>query len=577
VRARVFFKLTGIFLLLIAITTLSLDFAVRRAWRRSLVEELETSLSQKATMVAAMLPARDGCGFDAAHAATLDRIIRPQAQASQARITVIDRCGNVLADSEADARTMENHASRPEFAAALEQHTMGRSSRLSATVHTEFLYTAVPLHTGAVRLAYPLTTVRERLTAVRQGLVAASTVAFLISAIIAAAFAQWMSNRLGRIITFADRIASGDYSARIAETWRDELSHVSRALDESARKLEESFAQVKTSRQELEALLNSMQEPVLAVTAERRVQWANGEMGDLVDGGIKIGAPLVQIVRDPELLNIIARSIAQREVASARLELIKPGRTFQATSAPIPGGGAVAVLYEITAIEKVEKTRRDFIANVSHELRTPLTSVRGYAESLLDMNLDAQAREFLEIIRKNALRMTQLTEDLLVLARVESGEDELKPKPVLPSVILQSAKDTLDEFATLRGQSLRIEDHASTTVMCDLDKIQHVFSNLVENALKYAPHAKEVVIGAEDVDHGVEFFVRDSGPGIPSEHLPRLFERFYRVDKARSQETGGTGLGLAIVKHIVLKHGGNVRAESELKKGSTFYFKLPAA
>ncbi len=574
---RVFLKLAGIFLLLIAITTASLDFAVRRAWQRSLVASLEESLRQKAEMLAQILPPVEPCGYDAARAAMIDAIIRPQAKASDARITVIDSCGNVLADSEADARTMENHASRPEFAAALQKKAPGSSSRLSATVHTEFLYIAVPLKSGAVRLAYPLTNVQEKLAAVRQGLLTASVVAFAIAALLAGVFAQWMSNRLGKIIAFADRIAGGDYTARVSETWHDELSHVATALDRTARKLEASFAEIRNNREQLEALLNAMQEPVLAVTAERRVQWANGMMNDLVPGGLKLGAALVENLRDPELLAIIQKSIGDREVACARLELIKPSRVFQATSAPIPGGGAVAVLYEITAIEKTEKTRRDFIANVSHELRTPLTSVRGYAETLLDMNVDAQAREFLEIIRKNALRMSRLTEDLLVLARVESGEEEFRLKAVLPTVVLASAKDTLNEFAKLRGQSVRVEDHASHPVLCDLDKIQHVFTNLVENVLKYAPEAQEVVIGAEDVEHGVEFFVRDFGPGIPSEHLPRLFERFYRVDKARSQETGGTGLGLAIVKHIVLKHGGAVRAESELKKGSTFYFTLPAA
>jgi two-component system phosphate regulon sensor histidine kinase PhoR len=285
----------------------------------------------------------------------------------------------------------------------------------------------------------------------------------------------------------------------------------------------------------------------------------------------------VEVVRDPELLGAVQKSLSGREVTTARAELIKPGRIFKVTCAPIAGSGAVAVLHEITEIEKVEKTRRDFIANVSHELRTPLTSVQGYTETLLDMQQPAETREFLEVIRKNAVRMSRLTEDLLVLARVESGEEEFRLRPVLPNVVLAHAEDNLRELSSLRGHKLRVENQASQVVLCDLEKIHHVFSNLVDNAMKHSPNGTEVVIGAEDVDHGVEFYVRDRGIGIASEHLPRLFERFYRVDKARSQESGGTGLGLAIAKHIVLKHGGVIRAESELKKGSSFYFVLPAS
>jgi two-component system phosphate regulon sensor histidine kinase PhoR len=250
----------------------------------------------------------------------------------------------------------------------------------------------------------------------------------------------------------------------------------------------------------------------------------------------------------------------------------------------MPGGGAVAVLRDLTETERMEKSRRDFIANVSHELRTPLTSIQGYTETLLDSPPENNhLREFMEIIRKNAARMTRLTEDLLTLARVESGEHRFAIQRVGTEELLRDALESFREVARSYGVELEIENSVpAANVNADREAIHQIFSNLIENALKYAASGKKVVLGARVAEtglekSGVEFYVRDFGPGISSEHLPRLFERFYRVDKARSRESGGTGLGLAIAKHIVLAHGGTIRAESELNHGSTFLFILPAA
>src|SRR5882672_129519 len=227
----------------------------------------------------------------------------------------------------------------------------------------------------------------------------------------------------------------------------------------------------------------------------------------------------------------------------------------------------------------MEKTRRDFIANVSHELRTPLTSIQGYAETLLDGAAENNhSRDFIEIIRKNAARMSRLTEDLLTLARVESGEQRFDIQEVSAEELLQDALESFREVARSYGVELAEEDATLNRVVdADREAIHQVFSNLIENAFKYAAAGKKVVLGARETGKSIEFFVRDFGPGISSEHLPRLFERFYRVDKARSRESGGTGLGLAIAKHIMLAHAGTIRAESELNHGSIFLFTLPVA
>jgi two-component system phosphate regulon sensor histidine kinase PhoR len=286
----------------------------------------------------------------------------------------------------------------------------------------------------------------------------------------------------------------------------------------------------------------------------------------------------VETIRDPDVLSAVRGASEAHKVLTARAGSILPGHTFEVTAAPMPGGGAVAVLRDLTETERAEKTRRDFIANVSHELRTPLTSIQGYTETLLDTAPDHDpAREFLDIIRKSALRMSRLTEDLLTLARVESGEQRFDIQPVVPAELLQETVQSFREIARAQNVELRIEVGAASPVGADPEAIHQVFSNLVDNALKYAASGGRIVLGARAVPQGVEFFVQDFGFGISSEHLPRLFERFYRVDKARSRESGGTGLGLAIAKHIVLAHGGAIRAESELNHGSTFLFTLPLA
>jgi two-component system phosphate regulon sensor histidine kinase PhoR len=299
-------------------------------------------------------------------------------------------------------------------------------------------------------------------------------------------------------------------------------------------------------------------------------------MERLLPSGVRLGAPLVQSVRDPEILASVQSALATRDVTVARAAKIFSGRVFDVTAAPMPGGGAVAVLHDQTEIERAEKTRRDFIANVSHELRTPLTSIQGYAETLLDSrSMPSNLRDFVEIIRKNATRMARLTEDLLVLARVESGELKLNLQLAMPQELLDDAVQTFHKVAASRGIELALMNTASSAVLVDRDAIHQVFSNLIDNALKYGNQGGKVLLGACESEEGVQFYVRDFGSGISSEHLPRLFERFYRVDKTRSRESGGTGLGLAIAKHVVRAHFGTIRAESELNHGSTFYFTLP--
>ncbi|HWS95258.1 MAG TPA: ATP-binding protein, partial [Candidatus Methylomirabilis sp.] len=448
--------------------------------------------------------------------------------------------------------------------------------RSSRTLGVPFLYCAAPVPGGVVRLAYRLSAIDGVNRNVRNSLLKSTAVSALVALVLAFVATQSIGRRLVRITAFAERVAAGDLSARIQEGSTDEIAHVATALDKTARKLEDGFRAVESSRQTLETLLNSMQEPVIAVAEDGRVLWANQRMERLLPSGMRLGEPLVRSARDPEILRAVQTALETRDIVTARAAKIFSGRVFDLTAAPMPGGGVVAVMHDQTEIERVEKTRRDFIANVSHELRTPLTSIQGYAETVLDNEqLSESAREFVEIIRKNAMRMARLTEDLLVLARVESGERGFKMETATPQELLEESVQTFQEIADSRGIELAVMNTASSVVSVDRDAIHQVFGNLIDNAMKYGEDGHKILIGACEREDGVQFFVRDFGAGIPSDHLPRLFERFYRVDKARSRESGGTGLGLAIAKHVVRAHGGTIKAESELNHGATFYFTLP--
>ena len=365
---------------------------------------------------------------------------------------------------------------------------------------------------------------------------------------------------------------------------------------EVARQLEAS----SESRRKLEALLDSMQDAVASVDAAGRIVWANVPMQKLVaesSGSVRAGHSLVQTIRSPEILECVQEALETREYAEMRPVSMPMGRIFTVSAAPMPEGGAVVVMQDITQVEQVERTQREFVANVSHELRTPLTSISGYVETLLEdertgLSFTPQVREFLEAIYKSAKRMGRLTDDLLAMARVDSGEQKLRPQPVEVGVLIQEAEDAVAALAREKHGVLEIGEFPNVEVVADLDAIVQVLSNLIENALNYGVSPASVgqalpgqpldgalvVLSAEilpALPQDVRFCVEDFGAGIASEHLSRLFERFYRVDKTRSRESGGTGLGLSIAKHIVESHKGRMWVESELGRGSRFCFTLP--
>ncbi|HEY4011221.1 MAG TPA: ATP-binding protein [Acidobacteriaceae bacterium] len=352
--------------------------------------------------------------------------------------------------------------------------------------------------------------------------------------------------------------------------------------------IQRSFAVSAERREKLEALLDSMQDAVTSIDAAGRIIWANKAMQRLVVdsfGSVRAGHSLVQTIRAPEVLDCVHVALETRKYSERTPVSLVPGRVFAVSASPMPEGGAVVVLRDVTRIEQVERAQTEFVANVSHELRTPLTSIQGYVEMLLESEgaplSAASEHEFLEAILKSARRMGRLTDDLLALARVESGEQKLDPKPVAIAALVHETEAAVAGVVKEKGGTLEVKVTAEGVVIADIDAVVQILSNLIENALNYGrgPKGARVQLTVEPAggsSNDVLFRVRDFGNGIASDHLGRLFERFYRADKARSRESGGTGLGLAIAKHLVESQRGRIWVESELGHGSSFFFTLPS-
>jgi two-component system, OmpR family, phosphate regulon sensor histidine kinase PhoR len=565
VTGRVFTKLFFAFVVVLFLGMAVLDVSLRQVMERSLRAQEEESLASEARLTAAQLTSNAYPEVGA-----LQQAVHQDAVAAGADVTVFDAQGRQIASSQDQAQTESQVP--PEIAAVLTQHEpVGRARRAGA------VYVAVPAGSMVVRLAaYSPTDIPAPVHVLRRGIVVASLLSLLVATLLAAVLAQRAAKRLSRIVVFANRIAAGDLTARVEEGNLDEISAVAHALDVTASRLEQSFHALESSRSELTALLDSMQEAVIAINPQGQVSWCNAVMQRIAVSPVQSGRALVHSIRDPEVLSSVAAALTQRQASRRRATSLSPGKIFEVNAAPMPGGGAVAVLHDISEKERSETTRRDFVANVSHELRTPLTCITGYVETLLDdRGLSSQTREFLQIILKNASRMNRLTEDLLALASVESGDYKLKLERVPASTLVEEAVASLAGLVLDSELTLEVGETTDEPVMADLDALSQVFGNLVENAMKYGKAGGRVRVGARRQDGSIEFYVQDFGPGIAYEHLPRIFERFYRVDKARSRESGGTGLGLAIAKHIVQAHGGDIRCESELGFGATFLFRLP--
>jgi two-component system phosphate regulon sensor histidine kinase PhoR len=465
---RIFLKILAAIACLLAVALSATEILVSRVAEAGFASIMRRDLEEKARVLV-----HSG---DLTHLKTL-------AETAHARITLVAKDGRVLADSSSDPATMDNHRSRPELIEALAGR-VGSHIRMSATLHDRFLYVAVPVQAGALRLGVPVSEIEAQVSAIRWNMLQSTILVFLASMVVAGFFARRLSRKFGGVMDHARELANGNFHARLPEGGAGELGMLSTKLNETSAKLERIVQQLQTEHSEL---------------------------------------------------------------------------------------------------EKLERVRKDFVINVSHELRTPLASIQGYTETLMDGAIEDRDNNmrFLGIIRHNAERLATLTADLLTLSRIELKTQEFNFAAYDARTLLGDIVESVRPISARKQIQMVLDPPPlGTEIFCDSAALYQILSNLLDNAVKYTPECGTITVGARPLvnsegNNRVEMFVRDTGAGIPPEDQSRLFERFYRVDKARSRELGGTGLGLAIVKHLVRAHGGDVRVESQLGQGSTFIFTLP--
>jgi len=564
---------------LIAATLLGLDFFLTSYLAGRETQAVQQRLTSEARILREEVP---DVGAERLEAWAMESSRR-----AQARITIIDPNGTVLADSEHDPETIENHASRPEIRSAYAGQ-VGVSIRHSATVDRDLCYVALsfPYRGKALvlRLAVPLEELRSAVAGVRWWLMGASLVALCVAMAIAYVFSERFTARVRQLQSFAEHLVETRAAQDIKAETDDELGALARSLNRMAAQSRDSLDRVSLESARREAILSGMFEGVLAVNQEMRITFCNAAFARLIgaSGPIRERTPLLEVVRDAGLLDMLSEVLISDKPQKRRLELsAAQGRSFEVQAAPLATSsrrGAIAVLHDITDLERLERVRKDFVANVSHELRTPLTAIRGYAETLLEGALEdpANNRRFLEIIAAQAARLNNIASDLLVLSELESGKAAEMERLFVPSV-LESALHTVESEAKVRDVQIICSHVEDVCVEGSKIRLEQALVNLLDNAIKFnRPFGQVRVEVMRANDNHVRITVADTGIGIPSDDLSRIFERFYRVDKARSRAVGGTGLGLSIVKHVLERMNGKITVSSELGRGSVFSITLPS-
>lgn len=507
------------------------------------------------------------------------------------RITVIDRDGHVLADSEDNPAEMENHADRPEVLQILNKgENPGLSIRYSKTLGYSMMYVTVPIIendriTGVVRTALSLEKVEEAIKNLRAALTFVLFTAMLLTAIVGVRIAKGIAKPIEEMITVSERLKDKDYSSRVRLRPKGELGQLANAINVLAASLKSQMEQIQENEQQLMGVLTNMKSGVLLVDKDGKILLANRAMGTML--GIKPeslkGKLHVEAGKSAGLSRLIDQCLIEGKEIRDEIQFYFPDeRILDAHLAPYVGKhdelkGIVAVLHDITDIRRLEKMRSEFVANVSHELKTPITSVKGFAETLLDgaMEDEELLHDFLNIIYKESERLHRLINDILHLSKIEQHLVTLKIEKVNVTEVVHNVAETIRKQAMTKGLELEITDHINVWIEGEKDRIQQIILNLVSNAVVYTPEGGKISVSVTEREDKVDIRVQDNGIGISKEDLPRIFERFYRVDKARSRDSGGTGLGLAIVKHLVESHRGSIKVESEEGKGTVFTVSLP--
>jgi two-component system phosphate regulon sensor histidine kinase PhoR len=523
---------------------------------------------------------------------SLDSLCKEVGKRAKTRITIILTDGGVIADSDEDPAIMDNHGDRPEIMEALEEGK-GFSRRYSYTIEMDFIYLAIPLEynnqvIAILRVSEPLPFIKETTNAIKMQLIFVGVIIAVIIAIIGLIISRRITRPLEEIQTGVKKFAEGDLQYRLLKPKSIEFSAVVDSLNLMATQLEEKINTITEQKNERNAILESMVEGVLAVDNDESIISINSAAARVfhVDAREATGHSVQEIIRNPELQQLIQRTLLSKITVEEEIIFTNKtdhflqvhGNVLRDSQSQVIG--AIVVMNDVTRLRRLENVRRDFVANVSHEIRTPLTSIKGFVETLLDGAIENRedALSFLKIIAKQTNRLNSIIEDLLILARLEEEGDRSKIdfENIEIKGVIENAVHVCHHASDKKNIVVNVDCARNLLVNVNIALMEQAIINIVDNAIKYSPEGSEIDISIyADTLNKTVISVKDNGPGIEKKHLPRIFERFYRVDKARSRDLGGTGLGLAIVKHIAQVHGGSVDVHSTAGKGSTFFIYLP--
>lgn len=588
-RIKLHWKLTIIFCMLGAVLLAASYMYLNPQLKAFIERDIEDNLRKELFLSKELLEPGPGGKLDLKDA---DALAGRVASQLGLRVTIIAPDGKVLGDSDIETKDLagtENHLDRPEVRQALKEG-FGHSRRYSYTLKKYMMYSAIVLGgeppAAILRLVMPVSSIAEFEAKMQKILIAALAAVFLFSLVLSVIVSSAVTRPISRISSTANSIAAGDLSARALVSSDDEIGDLAKTLNYMAGEIRSKIGRIASGEAKLEAVLSSMVEGVIVTDEKGAVVVANPSARKMffIDTSPE-GKTTLEVIRNSSVQEIVDGILKQgKRVAAEEIRLNKPDERFVKVSAAAvmkegAPAGALLVFHDITELRRLEKIRQDFVANVSHELRTPLSSIKGYSETLMEggVKQPKEQKEFLEIIYRESGRLAKLIDDILDLSRIESGKMAMVFMPLDVGPAVKRVCAILEKQAASKSLRVSVElPGGLPRILADEGRISQVLLNLLDNAVKYTPENGKIRISAAPEGNFVRIEVSDTGAGIPEADMPRIFERFYRVDKARSRELGGTGLGLSIVKHIVQAHGGQVSVKSAPEKGSTFSFTIPA-
>ena len=588
-RRSLLYQIYPVYLIAILLVVGSLTFAATRVFRTAFYAEKESELHNSAALIANALGSQP---FDPppaeSDAPSAGQVLAKFTHNLPLRVTLVDTGGTVLADTHIDARHAENHAGRPEIVAAMTQGA-GTDRRLSGSTAEKSIYAAVAVYdsaghlSGVVRVSGSVSAIDQRTNEAFSAILLSALLILAATTALTLIIVKRIHRPLLSIQQGALRYAAGDLAYRIQLRAPQEISAIADTLNSMADQLSDTIDSITAQRNELEAILSGMVEGVVVVDQHRRITAINRAAGALfrIDYRNVKGRSIIEALRNAEIDQIAEQTLQSGTRQEAGIVIYNDAVTHVSVHATTlhneDSHGVLLVLNDTTKMKQLESIRRDFVANVSHELRTPITSILGFVETLRDGALqDPQAAEqFVEIIHSHSMRLNLIIEDLLSLSRLESYDAEVPLEWCQIDAIVRKAVQVCEHDAERKSIRVQHRSAGAETARVNAALLEQALVNLINNAIKYSPQGSDVEISVHNTTELLQINVADHGSGIPRRELARVFERFYRVDRARSRDMGGTGLGLAIVKHIALAHRGEVSVDSVEGRGSTFTLKLP--